>query len=88
MRDAEGGNEAVGSGDGDLGDERLYECFGLGAGPIDDDVGDVVGDAVQRGGLRGDRFAVEGDGEFVAASSKLVCFGAQFAESYGEEFGV
>ncbi|MFI6868960.1 hypothetical protein [Nocardia sp. NPDC050406] len=88
MRDAEGGDQAVGADDGDLGDERLYECFRLGAGPIDDDVGDVVSNAVQRGGFRGDGFAVEGGGELVAAGGKLACPGAQFAEPSGEDFGI
>ncbi|UGT45369.1 hypothetical protein LTV02_19130 [Nocardia yamanashiensis] len=88
MGDAEGGDEAVGAGDGDLGDEGLDQRLGLGAAASGDDFRDVVSDAVERCGFRRGGFVRQGCGEFVAPGDELACLGPQFAESSGEELGV
>ncbi|GAP32331.1 hypothetical protein NSK11_contig00152-0009 [Nocardia seriolae] len=86
--DAEGGDEAVGSGDGNLGDQGLDQCLGLGTGACGDDFRDAVGDPIQRCGFRGSGFAGQGGGELVAARGELGCLGAQLTQSSGEELGV
>ncbi|WP_040860753.1 hypothetical protein [Nocardia niigatensis] len=88
MGDAEGGDQAVGAGDGDLGDEGLDQRLGLGTGAIGDDVGNMVGNAVERCGFRRGGFVRQRGGEFVAPGDELACLGAQFAEPSGEELGV
>ncbi|WTL29230.1 hypothetical protein OHB26_19645 [Nocardia sp. NBC_01503] len=60
----------------------------MGARAGGDDFRDVVGDAIQRCGFRGDGFVRQGDGEFVAPGDELACLGAQFAEPSGEELGI
>lgn len=88
MEDGEGRDEAVGASDGELGDEGLDQRLGVGTGAIGDDVGKMVGNAVEHCRFRHGRFVRQRGGEFVAPGDELACLGAQFTEPSGEELGV
>jgi Glyoxalase-like domain len=72
LGDAEDGDEPVGCGDGDVGDEGFDEGFALVDAAGVDDVGDVVGDVGECGWAGGGGVIVEGEGEFVVAGAELL----------------
>jgi len=74
--DAEDGSEAAGRGDGDPVDEGFDESFALVVGSAGNDVGDVVGDVGEGGGVGLVGFGVDVDGELFPASAELLGGGA------------
>ena len=85
LGDAEDGDDPVGSGDLDLGDEGfdqgLAHVIGAGVDHLVDVVGDLQGGGLWRGG-----FGVECLGQLVAAGAELCAGGAEFGEAWADEF--
>jgi hypothetical protein len=88
LGDAEDRNEPVGCGDDHLGDECFDQCLGLVVSAAGDDLGDVVGDLGEGGGLGCGGFVVEGAGQFVTVGTELCGLGPKRDEPAGDEIFV
>jgi hypothetical protein len=88
LRDAEHRNDAAWTGDLDLCDQRLDECFALAVRAGGDDLVDLIGDLDERGGRRHHRFCVELAVKFVAAGRELPRPGLERGEPAREVLGV
>ncbi|MFG3519950.1 hypothetical protein ACGF5S_06770 [Nocardia nova] len=88
LRDAEDGDDGVGAGDFDFGDQRFNQRFAVVVGAGGDQLGDVVGDAGECSGVGSGGSGGEGRCQLVAAVGQLAASGTKLGEAVADELFV